>query len=473
MVSPRIGVKVGVAAGVGAVVSAFGIVTPAQAYTCDVTINPTEAALRTAIDNGNTVVCINAGTLEMGDGANNIDNVPIVIHSDLTLVGLGDVIVDGGQRTAGFIVGAGDGTVADIDIVIDNLEIVDFQEFDFGDLDNVASEKIVPIVGLNRSATGTVTVLNSRFVNNVSYVGIVASVDQDNFQTFGTITIDNTVFENNYSDWGAVWGYSDITVTDSSFIDNTGFSASSAIEQWSDDDTWENSTAIISGNYFDGNSSGESTVYLDSAGGSVYNNTFAWNYSSSDTYGSAIATSSDASFTVAYNTFYENDSDYDVANVTADTATELVMTGNVFSTLVDEIGVSVNENTVSDRGGNVSTADDSAAFDHEKSQVTVDVADLKLGEPADNGGSTWTAALGAGSIAMNVMSMTDVANELGPDLAWDQRGEARGSLVDSGAWDDGNDGQLAETGVDATGLALTGGLLGAAGVAFVTRRRTT
>lgn len=473
MVSRRIGAKVGVVAGIGAVVSAFGVVTPAQAYTCDATIDPTEAALRAAIGNGDTVICINPGTLDMGNGGSNTDNVPIVIDSDLTLVGLGDVTVDGSFDTSGFIVGAGDGEVVDIDIVIDNLEIINFQEFDFGDLDSAANEKIVPVVGLSRSATGTVTVLNSRFENNNSYIAIVGAVDQDNWSTFGTITIDNTVFESNASNWGTVWGYSDMTVTDSTFVENYGFNVSSAIEQWSSDDTWDDSTAIISGNLFDANTGSESTVYLDSAGGSVYNNTFAWNYSSSDTYGSAIATSSDASFAVAYNTFYENDSDYDVANVTADTATELVMTGNVFSTLVDEIGVSVNENTVSDRGGNFSTADDSAAFDHEKSQVTVDVADLKLGEPADNGGSTWTAALGAGSIAMNVMSMTDVANELGPDLAWDQRGEARGSLVDSGAWDDGNDGQLAETGVDATGLALTSGLLGAAGVAFVTRRRTT
>lgn len=471
MASRRIAAKVGVVAGIGAVVSAFGIVTPAQAYTCDVTIDPTESDLRSAIDNGNTVICINEGTLLMGESIVQTDNVPIVIDSDLTLVGLGDVTVDGEFNTAGFIVGAGDGEVVDLDIVIDNLDITNFQDMDHPDLNASANEKSVPVVGLNRSATGSVTVLNSRFENNNSYVAVVGAVDQSNWSTFGTITIDNTVFESNSSSWGTVWGYSDMTVTDSTFVENYGFNVSSAIEQWSSDETWDESTAIISGNLFDANNGSESTVYLDSASGSVYNNTFAWNYSSSDTYGSAIATSSDASFVVAYNTFYDNDSDYDVANVTADTATELVMTGNVFSTLADELGVDVNENTVSDRGGNFSTADDSAAFDHKKSQVNVDVVDLKLGEPADNGGPTQTVALGADSIAQNTMTIDAVTNELGPDLTVDQRGETRGGLVDSGAWDDGTAAVLGKTGVDATGIALTGSILGAAGVALAARRR--
>lgn len=470
MVSSRIGAKVGVAAGVGAVVSAFGIVTPAQAYTCDITINPTEDALRAAIDNGNTVVCINAGTLDMGLLARP-DNDPILIDTDVTLVGLGEVIVDGNDEAPAFIVGWSNGA-NEIDLTIDNLTVQNFHDWDYNDY-YWGMTKVVPVVGFAQDTFGTLTVLNSQFIGNSSYVSIVGAVDQDGMgDYFGDIVIDNTVFSNNESNYGSVWGYGDITVTDSTFSSNYGFGGASAIEQWSTDDTWETSGAIISGNYFEYNQASSSTVDLSSSGGSIYNNTFVNNFSNSQYLGSAITAGMESAFVIAYNTFIDNDSDYEVANVNGDTAAELTFTGNIFSTLDDEIGVDVNGLAVSDRGGNFSTADDSAAFDHEKSQINVDSADLGLAAPADNGGSTWTSALGDGSIAMNVMSMTDVANELGPDLAWDQRGEARGSLVDSGAWDDGNDGQLAETGVDATGIALTGGLLGAAGVAFITRRRT-
>lgn len=471
MVSARLGAKIGVAAGVGAVVSAFGIVTPAQAYTCDSTISPTEAALRSAIADGDTVICITEGTLAMGDGESVTDNVPIVIDSDLTLVGLGDVTVDGGFNTAGFIVGASD-TPSEVDLVIDNLDIIGFQDIDHSDLSEASNEKIVPVVGFNRNVTGTVTILNSQFTNNNSYVGIVAAVDKDNWLTLGTITIDNTVFDDNRGDWGTVWGYSDITVTNSTFFNNAGNYASSAIEQWSTDDTWESSSAIISGNYFEGNySPNESTVWLDSAGGSVRNNTFAWNDSGSDTYGSAIGFSTSSAFTISYNTFYENDSDYDVANITAEAGSEITLTGNIFATEDAEMAISGTDVFVSDRGGNFSTGSDGETLDNATSRSEVSRDDLSLSDPEDNGGPTQTVALGAASIAQNVLSMTDVANELGPDLAVDQRGEARGALVDSGAWDSGDAAELGKTGVDATGIALTGGLLGAAGVAFVTRRR--
>ena len=165
MASRRLATKVGVVAGVGAVVSAFGVVTPAQAYTCDATIDPTETALRDAIANGDTTICINPGTLDMGTGGSAGANIPIVIDSDLTLVGLGDVTVDGNYNTAGFIVG-GSATDITIDLVIDNLNIVNFQDTDHPDWDAGENQNIVPIVGFNRNVNGTVTVLNSLFENN-------------------------------------------------------------------------------------------------------------------------------------------------------------------------------------------------------------------------------------------------------------------------------------------------------------------
>jgi hypothetical protein len=473
MVSRRLAAKAGVVAGVGAVVSAFGIVTPAEAYTCDVTIDPTEAALRNAIDDGNTTICITDGTLHMGDSGTNADNVPIVIDSDLTLVGLGDVTIDGDQQTAGFIVGASS-TDANIDLVIDNLTVTQFFDWGYDELSDIDSEKTVPVIGFNRNVGGSITILNSHFYNNNSYTSIVGAIDQDNpfdlSSVYAGITIDNSVFENNSGQFGTVWGYSDLTITNSTFLTNDSYNGSSTIEGWSSDQTWDDSSAIIAGNYFEGNTTGESPVYLDSPDINVYNNTFAWNYTSSNTYGSAVTVGSGDSAKIAFNTFHENSSDYDNGSIVFDSGSDAVLLGNVFSTLESNDTMSIIDATVQDLGGNVSTANDSTVLDNESSLNSVTEEELLLNEPADNGGATKTMSLGAGSVAMDIMGATDAADELDLDLANDQRGEHRGSTLDAGAWDDGT-GYLASTGVDARGIAITGGLIGAAGVALVTARR--
>ena len=474
MVSRRLATKAGVVAGVGAVVSAFGVVTPAQAYTCDITIDPTEDALRTAINDGNTTICITEGTIDMGLGA-VIDNGPILFDSDLTLVGLGDVVIDGNDEAPAFLVGWNDGVangIVDVNLVVDNLTVRNFHDWDYNEF-SWGVESHVPVVGFAQDMTGTVTVLNSRFESNDSYVASVGAVDEGGVggDSYASIVVDNTVFDNNNGNYSQVWGYSDITVTNSTFTNNYASQVSSAIEMWSSENTWANNVGIIAGNYFANNASpGESTVYLDGANAFIYNNTFAWNTSESNWAGSAIATTTDSNYTIAYNTFHENSSDASVGSISVGETTDATLIGNVFSTLEGEPAITVTDGTVSDLGGNVSTADDSDLLDSENSLNLVSEEELWLNEPADNGGSTFTMSLGDDSVAQDLLESTYVEDELGPDLALDQRGEARGGLVDSGAWDNG-EGYLAATGVDATGIALTGGLVGAAGIALVTRRR--
>ncbi len=467
MASRRLATKVGVVAGVGAVVSAFGVVTPAQAYTCDVTIDPVKADLVTAIDDGNTVICINEGTMNMALEALD-QNVPILIDSDLTLVGLGDVIIEGDDDASGFILGWNDGG-ADINLTIDNLTVQHFHDWNYSGTTYGVSTSI-PVVGFAQDTTGTVTILNSRFLSNTTYVSVVGAVDEGGSvsDAYGEIVIDNSVFDGNYTNWGTVWGYSDITVTDSSFVDNFADNTSSAVTQWSSVSTFDGSSGYLSGNYFGDNNGSESTVYFDSPAATIINNTFENNYSDSDWAGPAVATAQNSSVSLAFNTFINNDSSFDVPNVSVDSTASLDIVGNVFSVRDGEFAT-YSEGVVNDHGGNVSTADDSVNFTNSNSLNSVTAEELALETTADNGGPTLTAALGDGSVALNLVNSADLA-DFDADLTVDQRGDTRGALLDAGAWDDGQ-GELAATGVDATGIALTGGLIGAAGVALVTRRR--
>ena len=63
--------------------------------------------------------------------------------------------------------------------------------------------------------------------------------------------------------------------------------------------------------------------------------------------------------------------------------------------------------------------------------------DLKLGELTDNGGPTKTHALGAGSVAIDVISVEDCVDTEGAPLTTDQRGVARpqGDSCDVGAFE--------------------------------------
>ncbi|MFM2412190.1 MAG: hypothetical protein RLZZ587_523, partial [Actinomycetota bacterium] len=178
---------------------------------------------------------------------------------------------------------------------------------------------------------------------------------------------------------------------------------------------------------------------------------------------------------VAFNTFVGNFSELQNPNVRISDLSEVALLGNIFVTQSDELGVDEDaDGTLIDQGGNFSTADDAQYLSDDSSRTEVDEADLEIdAEPSNNGGYTDTFALGETSIALNAVTASDAEFALEYDLTTDQRGEPRGSLLDAGAWDDGIPAvsSLASTGVDATGIALTGGLIGAAGAALVVRRR--
>lgn len=165
----------------------------------------------------------------------------------------------------------------------------------------------------------------------------------------------------------------------------------------------------------------------------------------------------------------------DVVSPNADVAisleTNVSLLGNIWvsgtagSLTRDETDTTAN---YIDAGGNFSTTNESAFLDDPSSSSNVAESALDLSEPADNGGPTWTAALGADSVGIDAVRPSVASALLGFAFDVDQRGDDRVGNIDAGAFEFG---ELADTGVDATGIALTGGVLGAAGVALVARRR--
>lgn len=457
MLSSKFVRPAGFVVGAGTALTAFGLAAPAQAAvdcSTGVTVNATEIAIREAIGNGETLICVNPGTIDMSSSGADSDSVAFnVDNQDLHLVALGEVILDGGGEADHAIMSFGG---SDEDLTIDGFTITNFS--------NGGENDPLPAVLLD-GTTGTLTILNSTFIGNSGY-GVIGATDFDDEINYPDIVIDNSHFEDNATNLGTVWGYAYIDVGNSSFINDE--SASGIINH---DAASEDSYTVVHGNFFSDLGTSSSALFLTAASNSVYNNTFVNNIGDESDGGSVITFEDSALGVLAFNTFAANDGANGQANVALVNNNEVVFHGNVFDTLTGENGISSTNSAITDGGGNISTSElDSAYFDDATSVTRATTEDISLGDPADNGGSTWTMALGEDSIARDVLESSLVANELGPDLDWDQRGEARGDLVDAGAWDDGESG-LASTGVDAAGIALTGGLIGAAGAALVVRRR--
>jgi hypothetical protein len=90
-------------------------------------------------------------------------------------------------------------------------------------------------------------------------------------------------------------------------------------------------------------------------------------------------------------------------------------------------------------GGNIESPGDTCGFDQPTDQVNVNPDDLNLGPLADNGGPTMTHALGAGSVAIDVIPEADCVDADDQPLTTDQRGEPRpetgGTMCDVGAFE--------------------------------------
>ena len=447
--------------GAGTALSAFGVASPAMATTdCSgvTPIDSTELALRDALDRGDTLICINAGTINFGSSGVDSDSGNVSVGYDVTIVGIGNVVFDGDDTSMSALITSGD---PDIDLQVENITFQNFYS---------ESEVYPGVVGAWTS--GTITVIDSTFQMNTGYamVGGVDILDTPDDGDFADLVVTDSVFVNNNTINAPVWGYADITVTGSEFISSN--SQAAAAVQLENHDGVASRTLDFSRNYVGDTLSLESGIVTAvESTVNVTNNTF---YNNDYEY-AGVEFMGGSNGVVAFNTFVDNDSNLQNPNVRISDLSEFGILGNIFVTQADESGVDEDAfGVLVDQGGNFTTSDDSQYLTDETSHNEVVEADLELDDsPSDNGGFTDTFALGANSIALNAVTASDAEFALEYTLGSDQRGETRGELLDAGAWDDGLPAVsgLAATGVDATGIALTGGALAIGGVAIAARRR--
>ena len=109
----------------------------------------------------------------------------------------------------------------------------------------------------------------------------------------------------------------------------------------------------------------------------------------------------------------------------------------------DDCQVSEGSSIVS-LGYNIESPGNTCGFDQATDQVDITAAELNLGSLQDNGGPTETHALGAGSLAIDVIPEAECVDADGAPLTTDQRGEPRDSMCDVGAFEVKRRASLAE-----------------------------
>jgi hypothetical protein len=95
------------------------------------------------------------------------------------------------------------------------------------------------------------------------------------------------------------------------------------------------------------------------------------------------------------------------------------------------------EGVLTSNGYNIESPANTCGFDQTGDQPGITAEQLNLGELADNGGPTRTHALGEGSVAIDVIPAEECLDHEGSLLTMDQRGFARDSMCDVGAYEVG------------------------------------
>ena len=90
---------------------------------------------------------------------------------------------------------------------------------------------------------------------------------------------------------------------------------------------------------------------------------------------------------------------------------------------------------ITSTGYTIESPGDTCGFDQPTDQVNASAGALALGPLQDNGGPTETHALGAGSVAIDVIAVDACLDADGEPLTDDQRGFPRDSMCDVGAFE--------------------------------------
>ncbi|MEI7743417.1 MAG: choice-of-anchor Q domain-containing protein, partial [Chloroflexota bacterium] len=314
-------------------------------------------------------------------------------------------------------------------------------------------------------ANTTATVTNSTFDGNLSqsfpggavganatlratdstFLGNLAAMGGGALASFSAIFVHGSTFTANESTGdgslgGAIAGADMVDISDSTFTTNSSVSGGGAVAAAG--------PMVVTGSTFSGNQSddqagaiyGEATIEVIGstfsanhalAGGgaiaawndaiTIANSTFSAN-TASDNGGAIIAGAN--TVTLTNSTFLANTADGQGDTIRA---ADVAMANTIIANDAEVPDDCVVNNVITDGGGNFST--DAICASH------VTLADLDLGPLADNGGSTWTIALGADSVAID--AGVDAVCNVAPVDGVDQRGTTRpqGTHCDSGAFE--------------------------------------
>jgi len=110
-------------------------------------------------------------------------------------------------------------------------------------------------------------------------------------------------------------------------------------------------------------------------------------------------------------------------NTAAEGAAGIRIAGS--ATLTNTLVANGCDGSATSGGGNIESPNDTCGLDQATDQVNVSADDLKLDQLAGNGGPTQTHALGAGSVAIDVIQEAECLGAQSEPLTTDQRGEPR------------------------------------------------
>jgi hypothetical protein len=388
-------------------------IPPASAAATIVVSTCDEASLQQAITSaqpGDTVTFGCSGTITLHSARSSEFDVT----QDLTIDGAGqNVIIDGGGQTSAFFV------EPNVTLTLRGLAFTGGVGGSFGLCETCGN---IDIGGVITNQSGTVTISNSTFNNNIS-TGLIGGGAVLGYGG-GTVNVSNSTFSSNtaYSAGGAIQSISgELNVTNSTFSGNLTREAGGAIQVSSGKATISNSTfSDNTANAYHANGSGG--AISNTATMTIINSTFSGNIGQA---GGAIANS--GTLTVTFSTLAGNTAELWANGILTGTRADTALAGGGNTLIINSIlangPVTGNDGTF-DFGGNcVSNGTFSVGGTYSddgscENGINVSTADLKLGALASNGGPTQTMALGAGSVAIH----KDLCR---PDVTTDQRGYGR------------------------------------------------
>jgi CSLREA domain-containing protein len=363
-------------------VQAAGITVNSNA---DISADDGFCTLREAIDNANSdsQLYSTSGECAAGSGADTITFDPVfsgpTIYLGSPLIIASDMTIDGSALTTKIAI-SGDS---------DNNGTGDVRVFSVGSGVSATLNSLIVTKGWSSTEgggglvnNGTLTIINSVFSANTVDNQLGGAILNN---PAGILTITGSTFSNNSAyDGGAITNYNQLTVTNSTFIDNGGSGTDAGGAIYTDGPS-STLTQTVTNSTFSGNSANVGGAVWSSRTQTITNSTFSGNNNIDSVNGRTIWQDSET-------LNYTNNI---VANSTG---------GDCYT--ISSIGIHTN-NLVED-GGNCAPS------------LTTNP---NLGPLADNGGLTQTFALLAGSPAIDAGD--DATCAASPVSSLDQRGTAR------------------------------------------------